>query len=225
MKEPSDYKDLQRPKLTRTRIVEVALNLAQKQGLESLSMRKVAKILNVEAMSLYKHIENKDDLIDGIIELIIQKIYLPSPQTHWKQALRERAVSERTVLSEHAWIVHLLESRSGTGDLRLTQQNHMIGILRRAGFSVELAFKTMICITGYVYGFVAFAKAWNPQSKERSKTLKKAQKAINPKSYPYIIEAVLYAKNRSNKKENQSLEDFDFGLNLILDGIEKIMIR
>lgn len=199
------------------------MGLAKKEGLEAVSMRKVAALLDVEAMSLYKHVENKDDLFDGLIEQIIEKITLPADKTDWKQALRARAVSEYKVLSEHAWIIHLLETRSGTGHVRLSHQNHMIGILRRSGFPIELAFQTMIVVTGYVYGFVVFATAWNPKSKERSKTMKKAEQEIKPETHPYVIEAISFAQSRSQSGEHRS--EFEFGLNLILDGIERNLNR
>ena len=184
-------------------------------------MRKVAGVLKVKAMSLYKHVENKDDILDGVIELIIKKITLPETQTPWKQALRQRARAEHKVLSEHSWIIHLFEARSGTGAVRLQHQNHMIGILRRSGFSVELAFQTMIIITGYVYGFAVFATAWDPKFKERSQTVKKAPQQILPQTHPYIIEAITFAQNRSSHKEAQGNIEFELGLDLLLDGIER----
>ncbi|MBX3040037.1 MAG: TetR/AcrR family transcriptional regulator C-terminal domain-containing protein [Bdellovibrionaceae bacterium] len=201
--------------------MEIALELAQTEGLEAVSMRQVASRLEVEAMSLYKHVENKDDLIDGVIEHIIRKIQLPAEKTPWKEALLERARSEHQVLRQHSWIIHLLEARSGTGAERLLQQNHMIGILRRSGFSVELAFQTMIVLTGHVYGFVVFATAWSPQSKERKKTIKKAEQQIRPETHPYVMEAISYAQARVQNQKAQSHPDFEFGLQLILDGIER----
>ncbi|HEY1079362.1 MAG TPA: TetR/AcrR family transcriptional regulator C-terminal domain-containing protein, partial [Bdellovibrio sp.] len=165
------------------------------------------------------HVENKDDLIDGIIEEIINQIALPDKETPWREALLERAISEYQILSAHSWIIHLLESRSGTGQIRLHQQNHMIGILRRSGFPINLAFQTMIVLTGYVYGFVVFAKAWSPKSKERTKTIKKAKVEISPETHPYVLEAVMFAQSRNTNQEAKEKSEFEFGLRLLLDGI------
>lgn len=199
------------------------MGLAMKEGLEAVSMRKVAALLDVEAMSLYKYVESKDDLFDGLIEKIIEKITLPAEEADWRQALRARALSEYKVLSEHSWIVHLLEARSGTGHVRLSHQNHMIGILRRSGFPIELAFQTMVIVAGYVYGFVVFATAWSPKSKERAKTTKKAAQEIKVETYPYVLEAISFAQSRPQTTEHRS--EFEFGLDLIIDGIERSLNR
>ncbi len=220
MKESIYSKDLDRPKLTRERIVLVAMEVAQTQGLEAVSMRKVASLLDVEAMSLYRYIKNKDDLLDGVIEHITSKIDLPPETLTWREAIFKRAQSEHENLSSHAWIINLLEARSGTGAVRLAHQNHMIGILRRAGFSVELAFQTMIIVTGFVYGFVVFATAWSPGSVERAKTKKKAQKEITSIDHPYVLEAINFAQSRAKNSSQKTPLEFEVGLNLILDGIE-----
>ena len=221
MKKPIPFKDLERPKLTREKILEAAFHIAKEQGLANVSMRHVANLLQVKAMSLYKYIENKDDLLDGVIELVIKKIPLPLENTSWKQALKVRANSEYKILSEHAWIIHLLETRSGTGTERLLHQNNLLALLRSSGFSIELAFQTMIIVTGYVYGFVVFATAWSPKSKERAKTVKKARQEIHPSTHPYIVEAITFAQNRMKNKEHHGNDiEFNFGLDLILDSIE-----
>lgn len=221
MNKPKHPRSLRSPKLSRDLICASALELARRGGLESISMRKVAGVLSVEAMSLYRHVENKDALLDGMIELIIREMTLPSANLPWKEALAERARSERKVLSEHAWIIHLLETKSGTGQVRLEHQNHMIGILRRSGFSVEQTLSAMIVLTGYVYGFALFASAWNPNSKERKKVIQRARAEIQPASFPYVIEVVQVAQANAASPGHIGVDHFEFGLKILLDGIEK----
>ena len=224
MKKSNISNKIGRPKLTREKIILEALILAEQKGLEAMSMRNLAANLKVEAMSLYKYIENKDDLIDGMIEVIYKQIPLPDSKLNWKKALKERALSERNILSKYFWIIQLLEARSGTGVTRLEHQNFLIGLLRNSGFSIELAFHTMVSITGYVYGFVIFESAWKNNS-ERSKTEKKAKVLITPTEHPYVIEMINYAMSRNRDKTEMHSTDFEFGLDLILNGLDKLLME
>lgn len=222
MKNSHTSNKIDRPKLTREKIIHAALTLAEKKGLESMSMRNVAADLKVEAMSLYKYIENKDDLIDGMIEAIFQEIPLPDDKLNWKKSFKERAFSERKILNKYSWIIQMIEARSGTGVTRIEQQNYLIGILRKSGFPIDLAFHAMISITGYVYGFVIFESAWRDTS-ERSKTEKKAQVMISPTEHPYVIEMINYAMSKNRDKTDLHKSDFEFGLDLILNGLDKLL--
>lgn len=224
MKTAQNAKNSHRSKLSRQKIFSTALNLAQKRGIESLSMRTIAKSLNVEAMSLYKHIENKNDLLDGVIELLINQITLPDLQKDWKLALKERAISEYKVLSDNSWVLHTLESRSGTGSTRLIHQNHMLGILRVSGFSTALAFHTMVSITGYVYGFVVFHRAWSKSPREKSKSESRVAQDLSIEKHPYVAEAISFAMNRKKNVLQNKNEDFEFGLDLLIEGIDKLLI-
>lgn len=211
----------QRLPLTRERVLQVALALADEGGLEAVSMRQVAQGLSVEAMSLYKHVANKDDLVDGLVELVVVQIDVPSITINWKQAVKERALSERKVLNRHPWAVTLFETTTGTGVTRLIHQNHMIGILRRAGFSIELSFNTMITLAAYVYGFVILEHAWSLHAKERPKNSIRPPKAMLSESeHPYVFEMVKFAMDKAARGAAHT-GDFDFGLNLIVDGLEK----
>ncbi|MFZ3229403.1 MAG: TetR/AcrR family transcriptional regulator [Pseudobdellovibrio sp.] len=216
--------------LTRDRILNTALDLADKSGLESVSMRQVALGLGVEAMSLYKYVSNKDDLLDGLVELVVVQISVPSLDIGWKQALKERALSERKVLNLHPWAVTLFESTTGTGVTRLRHQNHMTGILRRAGFSIELALNTLIALTGYVYGFVILEQAWSFHPKAQPKVVKNPASVISETEHPYIFELVKFAIAKKSEMAANGTStssgpfvDFEFGLNLILDGLERTL--
>lgn len=216
-----------RQPLTRERILESALVLADKSGLDSVSMRNVAESLGVQAMSLYKHITNKDDLLDGLNELVAKQMTIPSENLGWKKCLKERAHSERNVLKLHPWVVYLFEARTGTGATRLHHQNHVIGILRRAGFPVELALNTMITQASYVYGFVILENAWSLHPKENSKARLDAPKNVQPSEteHPYVVEMIKFATAKRMSLKPKPPADFEFGLNLMLDSVEKALSK
>jgi AcrR family transcriptional regulator len=225
MRKPPSSKNLaRRSPLTRERVLQAALALADKNGLGSVTMRHLAQELGVEAMSLYKYVSNKDDLLDGLIELVALQMSVPSSNAGWKEALRERANSERKILNQHSWAVDLFESRSGTGVTRLRHQNHMIGILRKAKFPIDLVFKALIAQTSYVYGFVMMETAWSYQSKE---TTDQKRALISETEYPYVFEMIRWVTEKNKKNAEVGIHtpsghsaDFEFGLNLILNGLE-----
>lgn len=229
MKKPSVASKLvNRTPLSRERIFNVALALADKSGLDSVSMRQVAQGLGVEAMSLYKHVANKDDLLDGLVELVVAEMSLSPPNAEWKEALRERAYTVRKTLNSHPWAANLIESRTSIGPMRLRHNDSMIGILRNAGFSIELAFHSMIALTSYVYGFVILEEG--NKLKGRPKDIGNLQQVISPTEYPYIFEMIkfAYAKKNSNSElenpsESDTFADFDFGLKHLLDGFERVL--
>src|SRR5437899_7642441 len=109
----------QRPALTRPHVVAAAVSFADRNGIESLSMRKLGEAVGVEAMSLYHHVANKDDLLDGMIDVVFSEIDLPSGEADWKTAMRHRAISVRRVLSRHRWAIGLMESRPSPGPATL----------------------------------------------------------------------------------------------------------
>lgn len=220
---------IRRAPLTRERILNTALELADNSGLDAVSMRQVAQGLGVEAMSLYKHVANKDDVLDGLVELVVAQMSVPPPETGWKEALRERAYTVRKILNCHPWAANLLESRAYIGPTRLRHHDSMLGILRNAGFSVELAFNTMIALTSYVYGFVILEQAHHKPEKN-PKTVESAVPMIAPAEHPHIFEMLKFvvAKNIENARPGAQttsgfFADFDFGLNHLIDGLESIL--
>lgn len=217
-----------RAPLTRERVLNTALALADKSGLESVSMRQVAQGLGVEAMSLYKHVANKDDLLDGLVELVVAQMNVPAPDTEWRAALRERAYTVRKILNCHPWAANLLESRANIGPTRLRHHDSMIGILRKSGFSIELAFNTMIALTSYIYGFVILEEGF--KLKQQPQDVESVPPKISPTEYPYIFEMINFviSKNNENAELGDRIDsgffaDFDFGLNNLFDGLERIL--
>jgi AcrR family transcriptional regulator len=118
-------------------VLAAAIALADQGGFESLTMRKLAKQLGVEAMSLYNHVANKDDLLDGMVDIVFSEIELPSTDVDWKTAMRKRAISTREALPRHRWAIGLMEGRTNHGPANLSLHNAVLGCLRAAGFSME----------------------------------------------------------------------------------------
>src|SRR5215211_3610215 len=138
-----------RQRLTRERVLRAAVALADEGGFASLTMRKLAKELGVEAMSLYNHVANKDDLLDGMIDIVFGEIGLPSPDGGWKASMRRRALDVRTVLSRHRWAIGMMESRTSPGAATLRHHDAVLACLRDAGFSVELTAHSYALIDSY----------------------------------------------------------------------------
>ncbi len=143
-----------RPPLTPARVLQAAVDLADREGLGALTMRRLGAELGVEAMSLYKHVANKEAILDGIVELVVGEIEVPTDGADWKQAMRRRAVSARQVLSRHSWAIGLLEARGSTGPNALHYVDAILGNLRTAGFSITLAAHAFWLLDSYVYGHV-----------------------------------------------------------------------
>src|SRR5918998_824115 len=127
-----------RARLTKERVFRAAVDLADREGLESCAMRRIADELGVGVMSLYHYVASKDELITGMVALVFSEIELPSPDGDWKTAMRRRAISTRTVLNRHRWAVGLMESRATPGPASLRVHNAVLGCLREGGFSIEL---------------------------------------------------------------------------------------
>lgn len=207
--------------LTRERVLAMAIKLADANGLESLSMRGLGRALGVEAMSLYNHVANKEDLLDGIVEQVVAEISDSTGKTNWKSVLRSRAVATHQVLLRRPWVAGLLESRTNLGHERLRHCDSMIGILRNAGFSVELAYQAFLTVDSYVHGF-AFQESNRPvDANSRPSVLKKMLKKIPAEEFPHITEIIEHVVESSNRKSSARTREFEFGLKLILNGLEE----
>ena len=148
-----------RETLTRRRVLHAAVELADTGGLETLSMRKLGEAVGVEAMSLYNHVANKEDLIDGMIDLVFGEVEVPTPGDAWRQSMRQRAISMRLVLSRHRWAIGLMASRSTPGPATLRHHDAVLGCLRQGGFSLVLTAHAISVLDSYIYGFAVQEKA------------------------------------------------------------------
>jgi AcrR family transcriptional regulator len=143
-----------REPLTRQRALTTAMTIADTDGIESLTMRKLAQTLGVEAMSLYHHVANKNDILDGMVDMVFAEIDLPSHDVDWMTAMTNRGRSVRTALVRHRWAISLMESRTSPGPSTLRHHDAVIGCCRRAGFTVEMTGHAFSLIDSYIYGFV-----------------------------------------------------------------------
>jgi AcrR family transcriptional regulator len=210
-----------RAPLTRERVLRTGMVLADQHGLESLSMRKLGQALGVEAMSLYHHVANKEDLIDGMIDLVFAEIELPSAEDDWKAAMRSRARSARQVLSRHRWANGLMESRSRPGPANLHHHDTVIGCLRRAGFPVALVAHAYSALDSYIYGFAMQERALPFESPEETAELAQAILARFPAhEYPHLAELTF---EHVLQPGYDYAKEFDFGLGLLLDGLERTL--
>ncbi len=198
-----------------------AVLLADEDGLESLTMRELGLRLGVEAMSLYNHVANKDDLLDGMVDLVVSEIDLPADTVDWKEAMRRRAISAQAVFSRHPWASAMIDSRESSGPARLRYFDWVVGTLRRAGFTLEMAARAFSVLDSYIYGFGRQQLSFSAGSDSPPEEMAEAfLRAIPADEYPYIRELVVEYAMTSGYDEHA---DFEFGLDLILDGLQRLL--
>src|SRR3954470_18614322 len=206
-----------RAPLSRERVLETAVALADRHGLESLSMRKLADELSVAAMSLYYHVPNKVDLIDGMIDIVFGEIEPPSLDVDWKTAMRRRAVSTREALNRHRWAVGQLEGRTTHGPANLRLHNDVLGCLRAAGFSLEMTVHAYSVQDAYIYGFALQEQDMASETSEdfaaEAQRQMQAYEAMLA-DFPHLVEVV---GGHVAKAGYDYATEFLFGLDLVLD--------
>ena len=209
-----------RTPLSRERVLRAAVDLADTGGIASLSMRKLAQALGVEAMSLYNHVANKDDLLDGMVDLVFGEIGLPPRGADWKTALRQRAIAARAVLARHPWAIGLMESRSTPGPATLRHHDAVIGCFREAGFSIALAAHAYSVLDSYIYGF-ALQQANLPfkTPEEVVEVAERIRWQFLAHEYPHLTEMTI---QHVLQPGYNYADEFEFGLDLILDGLERL---
>jgi AcrR family transcriptional regulator len=206
--------------LTRERIFHAAVVLADERGLESLTMRALGEDLGVEAMSLYHYVANKDELLDGMVDVVFTEIELPTTDIDWKTAMRRRAISTREALARHRWAVGLLESRMSPGPANFRLHNAVLGCLREAGFSVENAVHAYSAQDAYIYGFALQEKTLPGDTPgELAEAAESMRRQFSADAYPHIAETIT---ERVTKSGYDFADEFEFGLDLILDGLERL---
>ena len=181
-------------------------------------MRKLAEELEVAPMALYRHVANKDDLIDAMIDVIFGEIGLPSGGADWKTAMRQRAISLRDVLARHRWAIGLMESRRSPGPANLRHHDAVIGRLRAAGFDVAMAAHAYSLLDSYIYGF-ALTKM-NLPFETAEQVADVAQSMLEPfpvNEYPNLVE---FLSEHVMQPGYDYGDEFAYGLELILDGLE-----
>ena len=205
--------------LSRDRILQAALDLADEGGIESLTMRKLGQALGFEAMSLYNHVANKDDLLDGILDLVLDQTELPAPGEAWDAAIRKSAVSVYEALRRHPWACALLMSPDHVRPARLRYMDSLLGALRDAGFSAETTYHAYHVLDGYIFGFSFWQSSHSYTPAEIDDLVAKFAQAITPDEYPHLHE---HAQQHMTEGSHHEVSAFEFGLDLILDGLKKV---
>jgi AcrR family transcriptional regulator len=206
--------------LTRERVFQAAVLLADERGLESLTMRLLGEELGVEAMSLYHYVANKDELLDGMIDVVFSEIEPPTTDVDWKTAVRGRAISTRKALARHRWAVGLLQSSTRPGPANFRLVNAVLGCLREAGFSVENAVHAYSAQDAYIYGFALQEKAMPVDTPgELAQAAESIRRQFSADEYPHLAETITEHVTKSGYDFG---DEFEFGLDLILDGLERL---
>jgi AcrR family transcriptional regulator len=205
--------------LTRERVLQTAVDRADHGGLEALTMRKLGQELGVEAMALYHHFANKDDLVDGMVDIVFGEIDLPATGADWKTAMRQRAISVRDALARHRWAIGLMESRRSPGPANLGHHDAVIGSLRAGGFDIAMAAHTYSLLDSYIYGFALTKMNLPFQSSEEVGDVAQAMLARFPVGeYPHLLEILT---DHVMKPGYDYGDEFEYGLDLILDGLQR----
>jgi len=208
-----------RQPLSRERVCREAVVMADDAGFAALSMRKLAQRLGVEAMSIYYHVENKDALLDGMIDLIMEEVELPSPSPDWLPGNRRRAVSLHDMLTRHPWAAPLMESRRNPGPVALRYYDAVLGSLRAGGFSVPLAAHAFAAIDAYVYGFGLQEFSLPFDEVPMEELAAGILEAIPPDQFPHLVEMIT---EHALQPGYDYGAEFAWGLDLILDGFERL---
>ena len=216
---PTPRADARTP-LSRDRVLRAAIELADAGGIESLTMRRLAHELGVEAMTLYYHVANKDDILTGMVDTVVSEIQLPPADLDWKSSLRTSAVSANEVLGRHPWAANLVLSGPGVSTARLRLMDGMLGTLRRAGFSPEMTDHAYHALDSHIMGFALWVGSMNLGSAEDVAALAANFLRELPRhDLPHLAEHV----EQHMKPRNPAAEgEFAFGLDLILDGLERL---
>jgi len=208
-----------RPQLTRQRVMTVAIELADRDGIDSISMRKLAQELGVEAMSLYTHVRNKDDLLDGMVDAVIGQIPISADGAGWKASLRQMALAARSVILRHPWAARTIETRSAPGPAALRYVNAVIGIFREGGFSIAQAHHGLHILGSRALGFTQ--DLFDDSGDLDPETAARLADALGA-THPYVVEMALAVTHSGALGPCDDDAEFEFALDLILDGLARL---
>lgn len=206
-----------RTPLSKDRVIRAAVEFADTAGIGSLSMRRLGQALGVEAMSLYTHVANKDEILDGMVDAVAAEIELPQAGADWKQAMRRRGISAHEVLMRHAWATQLIVSRVNVGPAMLRYVDSTIGKLRQAGFSVPMVDHAWNAMDSYIYGFTLQKLNFPFAPEEYADAAEEYLPQLPSGAYPYLVEMSKAVIDGSH----DGLHEFTFGFDLLLDGLER----
>jgi AcrR family transcriptional regulator len=197
--------------------------MADKGGVESMSMRRLAKTLSVEAMSLYKHVANRDEVLDGLLDLVIAEIEMPPAGTPWRVGMRTRAASARRVFLRHRWAAALFEARVLIPrPVRLRYSNAVLGLLLNDGFTASTAYRAFLLIDSYLYDFIMQEVNWNCEPSEMPQLADQMTSPPSMAEYPYLVQVMSHVMTMNTPPEHMLDAEFEYGLELILDSLARL---
>lgn len=217
MPKASDTRTTRRTTLNRDRVLDAGVALADAEGINALTMRRLAGELDVEAMSLYNHVNNKDDLLDGMLDRVVGEIELPEGGPDWRHRARRRAISAHAILMRHPWAAAMWVSRLNPGPARMRYVDTSLRNLREAGFSSGLLDRTFHTIENHIVGHALQALGFPLESDEMEEASEQFLRSFPVKEYPDLAAHV-----RHHMEHPGEGDEFEFGLELILDGVERI---
>jgi AcrR family transcriptional regulator len=196
------------------------VDLADESGIAALTIRSLAERMGTKAMSLYHYVANKDEILDGIVDLVFSEIRLPSPEGDWRDEMQRRAYDVRDALERHPWAVGLLESRSSPGPATLRHHEATLATLRAAGFSVQMTAHAYALLDSYIYGFALQEAALPFKGRDTAAEITAPiVERFSAGEYPHMVEI---ASEHVLKPGYDFGDEFGFGLNLILDGLGRL---
>lgn len=210
-----------RTPLSKERVLRAAIALADEGGIEALSMRRLGQKLGVEAMSLYHHVAGKDDLLDGIVDLVLSEIELPSTGPEWKAVVRRSAISAHDVLLRHPWACSLAMSPARSLPARVRYMEWMLGRLREAGFSAELTYHAYHALDSHILGFTLWELGHSYVGDDLPDLAEAFFREHPADEYPYLRE---HAEQHLAGFGGDGEGEFAFVLDVILDGLERMTL-
>jgi AcrR family transcriptional regulator len=207
----------ERRPLTRERVLEAAIELTDAEGLDALSMRRLAKELGVEAMSLYGHVENKDDILGGMLDRVVAEIELPGDEVDWKTAVRRNVVSDRDMRVRHRWVSSLSMRQQGGGTAQLRRGDWLLRRLRDGGFPEQLVYHAYHVLEAYVLGYAGLQLGFPYRGEELAGKARGFLDSIPVEEYPDLVRHI-----HQHLEPHEGESGFELGLDLILDGLERI---
>src|SRR6267378_6095144 len=209
-----------RVRLDKDRVLRAAIQIADESGIEALSMRRLAQELGVEAMSVYYYVANKDEILDGILNLVSTEFEPAAGGPDWKAALRRSAVSAHDVLMRHPWACNLMMSVKRVAPARMRYMESLLRRLREAGFSPNMTHHAYHALDSHIIGSTLWEAGYS--SNKDLEDVAKTFVAKTIKEYPYLAE---HAEQHITRPKRKDVPEFEFGLDLILDGLEKIRVK
>ncbi|MFG2988207.1 TetR/AcrR family transcriptional regulator C-terminal domain-containing protein [Streptomyces sp. NPDC048257] len=225
---PEQPQESRRTPLSRDRVLRAAVAFADGAGIEALSMRRLAQELGVVPMALYKHVANKEELLDGMVEVVVAEIEGQAPGSDWKSAIRGRILGARGALLAHTWAAQVIRSRTSPTPAVLTYLDSVIGMFRAGGFSLDLTHHVMHALGSRALGFTEELFDDPASTAPQDDRTQAAAYEAMARRYPHVTELARAVAHDRRSVVGQGCDDqfeFEFALDLLLDGFERLHVR